>query len=298
LLAFVSFVASQNKIAEWHLDSTKGNIFYDTVSGEYDGVVYGHGANGWYPEGKKNGCFNFGNGDVRGFGPNPVTGLFDFSISFWMYTIAPGNENGTDSQWHMGDGLVDADLPGYHDDFGITLVAQKVAFGYGPTDTSILAKTRVTDAKWHHIVCTRRVLGQNSTIAIYVDGFMENSTTNYGTNFNRRNVPFLSIGAKNTKDRFYAGLLDEVVVYDGALDPQHVQEIYNADLRWVATPSKPTQIMQPEVKVINLTDYNAAAIAIFMGILCFILIAIIIALLLWDFSNKRTGAYITQTDVQ
>jgi len=299
----VTLVASQGSIIGlYHFDSTSGNIAFDDsnfiTDSPNDGVIYGHGNNGWIPAGKKNGCFNFGTGNIRGYITNRFTDKLDFSISFWMFTTKAGKVNDTTQQWWAGEGIVDADLGGYNADFGLGLLGKQIAFGCGPTDTSIVSKSPVTDGSWHQVVATRQVVDTNNIITLYIDG-KKDASLSMPYNTQLRVGEFISIGSSNSNDRFYSGILDELIFFDYALIEADVLQRYNADLRW--SPTNPNGVENPFVTQtvgINVKDFNSTAIAIFFGVLCFVLIVVIAALLSWHSRNKKSGAYASQVDRQ
>lgn len=49
------------------------------------------------------------------------------------------------AQWWSGNGLVDAEVENGVNDFGISLLGQKIAFGLGPNDVTITSKSIVND---------------------------------------------------------------------------------------------------------------------------------------------------------
>src|ERR1043166_5678318 len=90
----------------------------------------------------------------------------DFTIGFWMKTTQTG---GSESQWWQGLGLVDSEVPGVANDFGISLANGKVVFGVGNPDVSINSNsTLVNNGLWHYITATRNKI--TGALVLYVDG--------------------------------------------------------------------------------------------------------------------------------
>jgi hypothetical protein len=140
----------------------------------------------------------------------------EFSIEFWMKTAQTG---GSESQWYQGYGLVDAEVSGVTNDFGVSLGNGKVLFGTGNGDTTIRTPTAVNDNQWHHIVATRLMSGH---LRIYLDG-VQVALTNTGSQANLTAPANIRFGSLQTNIGFYNGLLDEVKIYDYALSASDVQ---------------------------------------------------------------------------
>ncbi|KPL91653.1 LamG-like jellyroll fold domain-containing protein [Herpetosiphon geysericola] len=138
----------------------------------------------------------------------------DFSIAFWMQT---SQTTGSASAWWQGNGLVDGEVSGNGNDFGIALGdGGKVLFGIGnPTasDTTIKGGS-VANGSWHHVVATR--VKQSGAMRLYIDGTLVASGT--GNTASLSAPPFLRLGMIQTGYNAYAGLLDEVVLLPAAVD--------------------------------------------------------------------------------
>ena len=95
-----------------------------------------------------------GNGHIRnedydntfaGFG----TG--NFTIEFWIKTT----QVGTTGSWYNGSGIIDADVSGGGNDFGISLNGNKLSFGIGSPDYTLNSLANINDGLWKHIAVTR-----------------------------------------------------------------------------------------------------------------------------------------------
>jgi hypothetical protein len=94
----------------------------------------------------------------------------DFTIEFWMKTSS-ASSSGT--EWWQGEALVDASVTGVNNDFGVSLLNNKAAFGIGNPDQTIQSVTSVNDGSWHHIAAVRNA---STSIQLYVDGILEASS--------------------------------------------------------------------------------------------------------------------------
>jgi hypothetical protein len=104
--------------------------------------------------------------------PRSIAG--DFSIEFWMNTTQIG-PNAGGSQWYQGIGIVDAEVGGVTNDFGIALLGNKIGFGVGAPDRTIFSTSNVNTGNWVHIAATRQQ--SNGQIKLYVNGILQATGT-------------------------------------------------------------------------------------------------------------------------
>jgi hypothetical protein len=138
-----------------------------------------------------------------------------FTISFWVKTTTTA---GSGTQWWQGEGLVDGEVPNVVNDFGVSLLGARAAFGVGNPDTTIQSTSSVNDGAWHHVVATRN--SATGAMVLYVDGAQQASTT--GPTGTKNAPPNLRIGSLQTNLNFFAGQLDEVRLYNVALSAAQV----------------------------------------------------------------------------
>ena len=67
--------------------------------------------------------------------PGPLAAGAGFGMAFWMKTGSAGGTGG--NNWFNGAGLVDGEVAGVTNDFGVTLLNGKIAFGVGNLDTTL-----------------------------------------------------------------------------------------------------------------------------------------------------------------
>ena len=147
----------------------------------------------------------------------------DFTLSCWFKTTQ-SFQTSTSVQWYRGAGLVDAEVGGATNDFGMSLQAGKVDFGVGNPDTTIQSTLTYNDNIWHYAVGTRNKT--NGTINLYVDGSFIISGTG---NTNSLTAPStIRIGSLQTNVQFFNGNIAQVSIYNRALTPQEIQQNFNA----------------------------------------------------------------------
>ena len=156
--------------------------------------------------------------------PNPVAG--DFSVAFWMKTTATASGG----HWWAGRGLVDGEVAGATNDWGVALVGTKVAFGVGNPDVTISNSTAINDGAPHHVVATR--LFSSGLMRLYVDGVLRASGS--GPSGTRGTPTSLRLGGIRTGYGLFNGALDEVRLYNYALSQPEVTKLANAGAALVA----------------------------------------------------------------
>ncbi len=130
----------------------------------------------------------------------------DFTLELWVKTSMASP---TGTQWWQGAGLLDGEVGGAVNDFGLTLLNGKAAFGVGNPDVTIQSATSINDGQWHHLAATR----QRSTglMLLYVDGVQEASSAGTTTNTASLTGPAsLRLGGLQTGGPYLTGQLDEV----------------------------------------------------------------------------------------
>ena len=151
----------------------------------------------------------------------PLSVSNSFTIGFWVKTTATGGTG----QWYDGKGLVDGEVSGVANDFGVTLVGADAAFGVGNPDTTIVTTDPINDGSWHHVAATRdSVSGQMS---LYLDGNLQ--ATGPGPPGTRTAPPGLHIGSVQTgvAGGFFAGTIDDVQLFDRVFSAAEIPTLMN-----------------------------------------------------------------------
>ena len=140
----------------------------------------------------------------------------DFSISFEFKTA---DTRGAPRVWYGGRGLVDAEVAGVTNDFGVTIGGGHVMFGVRkPTIVSGF----VADKNWHTALATR----QQSTGAfrLVIDGILTNSGTGVectriaaqciSTTASLNAPPYIDIGRLQTGISYFSGSMRNVRIFN------------------------------------------------------------------------------------
>ena len=136
----------------------------------------------------------------------------DFSIELWFKST---QGIGTGAQWWSGAGLVDAEVAGSANDFGISLRSDgRVVAGVGTPDVSVVSSAGgYNNGAWHHVVFTRT--RTSGALALYVDGVSAGTAT--GSTLSLTSSSTINLGRVQAGGNYLAGSLDEVAVYSTVL---------------------------------------------------------------------------------
>jgi dolichyl-diphosphooligosaccharide--protein glycosyltransferase len=201
--AFVSGFDGEG-YAHWSFDEGSGEWAYDRVGGHHGRI---HGAE-WTDEGRSGSALSFGGKNSSDYVEAPVDSLQEFTISLWAYPTALDVSEENDFR----------DI--VRTDRGSILIFEQhgqVSFRLPRTDTERLTTEPtggVSTDTWNHVVVTfdgsvRRVYvdkGQQTSDDVSVDRLDWGKAVRLGNSF-------------ETFKHGYAGILDDVRIYEEALSP-------------------------------------------------------------------------------
>ena len=129
----------------------------------------------------------------------------DFTIEYWVKT-AMSSYSGT--QWYQGSGIVDGDVSSNSNDFGTSILNNKLAFGTG--STTIQSTTSINSGKWVHVAVTREK--STGLIKIYINGLLETSGSGGTNTLNAAST--LNLGKIQTNSNYFNGAIDELRIWN------------------------------------------------------------------------------------
>jgi Concanavalin A-like lectin/glucanases superfamily/Secretion system C-terminal sorting domain len=186
--------------------------------------------------GNSNAALSFTSGVSSGTLPvSLVTAMQnDFTVGFWFKTSMIAASG---AQWYNGSSLMDAEVGGVTNDWGITLIdGGKVCFGIGNPDMTIKSTSATyNDNAWHFVTGTRNKAA--GTIILYIDGAAINNLS--GLNTAALNAPsVVGLGRSSAvSSGTYTGVLDDMLIYNSVLSAAQVSGLY-ASLVSFALPVK------------------------------------------------------------
>ena len=150
----------------------------------------------------------------------------DFTISFWVKDISDSNYGSYDYKWVAGVYNNDYIPINYNKTTGkILLSVHDGTTALGDLETPAL------DDNWHHIVFTQDV---NVETKLYLDGVLQTSETISHASMTQRRALAFGTGfyfaqnpSNSSNDLRYRGKLDQVRIYNSALDAAAVENLYN-----------------------------------------------------------------------
>ncbi len=151
--------------------------------------------------------------------PKPVDE--DFSIAFWVRPDGPSVISGGGTQWYQGAGLVDGEIAGVTSDFGVSLLGDRIAFGVGAPDTTLLSGPIATNGGWTHVAATRS--SDSGGMRLFINGNLAAETT--GPTGPRLAASELSIGSLLPGNAFVAGAIDEVRISSKVLGKGEILQL-------------------------------------------------------------------------
>ena len=152
----------------------------------------------------------------------------DFSVEFWFKST---QGLGTTGGWQSYAGLVDNNVTGSNNDWGISLSADgHVMAGIGGgtgggADATISSLAGGwDDNNWHHVVLTRTQ--SSGAYALYIDGGTPVTGTNNTALLNA--VANINFGRIASGANYYQGNLDEIAIYNSVLSGATIAAHYAA----------------------------------------------------------------------
>ncbi len=147
-----------------------------------------------------------------------------FTLEAWIKTSATSL---TGANFYNGNGLIYADVGGDNNDFGTSILNNKLAFGTGNPETTVVSATSVNTGDWVHIAATRDAA--TGALEVFVDGQSDGTATS--TNLAALTASTtITIGGNSIDGRYFDGLIDEVRIWNVVRTPTQIQATMNAKL--------------------------------------------------------------------
>jgi hypothetical protein len=220
---YKGWVFAYNPVAYWPLNETSGTTANELVRGS-NGVSAGSFAAGF--TGATGAGFGTPHRAMHYDGATAYTqlplliGSTNFTIVFWVSTATTG---GTPN-WYNGKGLVDGEVGGAVNDFGIALVGAKVGFGIGNPDTTITSAKSINNGLWHQVAATWDA--GSGAMKLFIDGALDASGT--GPTGARTAPPSLRVASIQTSGNYLLGNISDIAMYNQVLSSNQVATLYSA----------------------------------------------------------------------
>lgn len=211
--------------ASWTVNCATGSVTDSTSNGNNMTAC----PNSSGPAGGAAGKFGYagyfdGSNDYLATANPPSTALSlttNFTVSLWFYYSGTGTAG--KAYWTLID--KNNDSSGWNDIFHLWVNSSNYYLesrvGNGTNNQlDLTTSTAVNDSKWHLATLTRA----GTAIALYLDGQLKSSGTLTGSPTHNNNI---SLGFWSAYGDYFKGYMDDVRVYNRALSPIEVSNLYN-----------------------------------------------------------------------
>lgn len=220
---FLNSCTKYNLVASYHFNGDALDNSNNFNNGKINGAKFTNNRFG-DPE---HALFFDGENDNVDFGNNRnLTISGDLSISLWVYPNSLSTRNGIiNCQYDNRD-----DMPNSNNLYGLYLKNGKLEYLHesnrGENHNHIFNYSAIPVNKWSHIAIIRDVA--NKSVDLYLNSkFIE--TIKYSANPDNGDLSITRIGEFNGTvytPRFFHGIIDDVRIYNGAIDIKKVSSLY------------------------------------------------------------------------
>lgn len=170
-------------------------------------------------------------------------GTQSFTLSFWFAT--PSTEN--QYIFHKGSVTNDAAAGTSGKWIGVEYKNGNLTFAIDDDATksacTVKNATTLLDGKWHNLVCVRNT--GSKTLEMYVDGALAATATDATGDISEAEEMVVG-NATVSYNQHFMGILDELMIYTGAIEPEQVASDYAA-LQPTQDPDAPVTALRPVV---------------------------------------------------
>jgi hypothetical protein len=216
-------------VGHWQFDESSGTVALDSSAQKNNGTLVGGPT--WEANGQFNGALYFdGKDDYVTLGNDRLNLASELTVSLWV------NFEKSSSYYQI---LIQRGIHVYP--FMVQLADKRIRTAVrtsqdGTSQTHYLSSTiRLAEKRWYHVAMTY----QNGLYILYVDGKKETKDVvsgdlelgNHATN----------IGAQPPDLNHLHGLLDDVRIYNRALNPHQVQALFKGQALGTTGPKRPAE---------------------------------------------------------
>ena len=200
-------------VAHYPMDDSKQGVLRDSTGNHPGRIVDARLGR----EGRSGAALGFDGGDDRAKIPNSANE--SFTVSFWLRTTAQARGSASDPRWFLGSGLIDGEVSGIVNDFGIAMVGPGIiAAGVGRPETFVNSGPGFNDGRWHHVALTRDT--STRRVALYVDGIEVDADRGGAQALDA--IAELTVGRAHPGGGGFTGTLDEIRIHDRPLASEEI----------------------------------------------------------------------------
>ena len=239
-------------VCHWSFDEFSGEVVFDSSGGGHHGTVMSGVIR---VAGHVGGALSFDGVDDYVLIDSDLNEWLGGSSTLcaWLLTTAVGHN----TNWRA-PGLTGVEQAGGEDDvfWGWLDGSGRICVGAGDIGSATSVGS-INDGSWHHVGFTRDSL--TGRVSVYVDGVLHNSSLSES---GQKGTPFSSLGRiedTGGSPAYYAGLLDEVRIYDVVLSASEIASLATGLALDETAPVGPTDLSATAVGQSVVLSWTAAS---------------------------------------
>ncbi len=222
----LSLASGRGLVGYWPMDEGTGTVAYDASgngnTGSWNGTQAG--ISGYYSPGKVGPWAGYFDGTNNYVSSSNQT-FSDFTVCAWVNTA----NKGSGAQHYQLMEIISSEVPGLANDWGFGINnSGDLAFGDGGgSDITFSSSNAVNTGIWMYACATRAI--STGRISLFVNGAQTGSGIGNVGNLLTGNTRILLGYEDDTPLTPFQGLIDDARIYNRALSPAEIQEMYNAE---------------------------------------------------------------------
>ncbi|MEQ3796454.1 HYR domain-containing protein [Flavobacteriaceae bacterium MJ-SS4] len=157
-----------------------------------------------------------------------------FSIECWIKPDAVTNSG--DPNNAIQTIISKRNVNDFNKGYDLRLVNNIISFSF---DQSLISSPYpIGTDRWYHIAVTRLDVGNNKVYSLYIDGVLVNSLSANPPTDNNYECIIGAMGAGNPPNKpvnYFSGWIDEVRIWNKALNVQHIRQMMNQEIKQLGT---------------------------------------------------------------
>ncbi|MEN8218142.1 MAG: LamG domain-containing protein [Pseudomonadota bacterium] len=217
-------------VGHWQFDESSGTVVRDSSPQKNNGTLVGGPT--WEANGQFNGALYFdGKDDYVSLGDDWLNIASELTVSLWVNFEKSSHHYQTLIQRGIHVYPFKVQLAGNH----IRTAVRTTQDGTTSQTHYLSSITELAEKRWYHVAMTY----QNGLYILYIDGKKETKDVVSGELVVDNHA--MNIGAQPHDSSHMQGLLDDVRIYNKALNPRQVQALFKGQAPGTTRPKRPAQ---------------------------------------------------------
>jgi len=206
----------------WLFDEGSGEVAEDSSGNGYHGELVGNAT--WENEGQFGGAIACDGTEAYVMVPDDDAFKFDgdFTLACWVQNSTPPPDHSSfiTKGYHRPGGAGGDSRPWYLVYFLTSGTVDMFLRDAGGANSRAMGTTQVNDGEWHHVLG----LKDGNEVRIYIDGQEDGTAPAVDAVYGENDQPLVFMVHF---DRWITGLIDEVAIYNRALDDAEIDTLMN-----------------------------------------------------------------------